>query len=213
MLFRSRNQLVQGLIDGNQPYSNEALSKAKQGWRSNFNSGEAYATLETALTAFYDLETEVETLSTVRIRSPLPQAMDWSEIIQVEFDVLLRSDPNRDYSRQLSQHDMVVFGSGPMVWNDELNWIAEPVMHRFLRLPYQCQAAVDKWPRCSIEYEFTVGELYAFIADPKTAEAVGWNVEAVKNAIMFAGQGINWDIGPWDQWERSEEHTSELQSH
>ena len=200
-LRSQKNQLVQGLIDGNQPYSSAALAKAKQSWRSNFNSGEPYAALEVALTAFYDLETEVNTLATVEVQSDHPDAMTWSEIIQAEFDKLMRSDESRDYKRQLSQHDMVVFGSGPMVWDDEWDWKARPVMHRFLRLPYQAPASVKEWDRCSIEYEFTVGQLYAFISDPEAAKNAGWDVESVKNAIMFAGQGINWDVGPWDQWE------------
>lgn len=194
-----RNALVAGLIDGNAPLSQAELTKSGQRWRSNFNTGEPQAFLEIALTAFYDLSTEVSTLATVQTDFPSPEAMDWSEKIQKNFDWLLKQDEDMDYGLQLSQHEMVVYGAGPMIWNDELNWQAKPLRNQFMRLPQGCKATVNEWSRCSIEYEYTVGELYRYICNEKIAEAAGWNVEAVKTSIKNAGNigGVN----EWNQWE------------
>lgn len=194
-----RNALVTGLIDGNAPLSQSELTKSGQRWRSNFNTGEPQAFLEIALTAFYDLATEVDTLATVKVDFPSPEAMDWSEKIQKNFDWLQKQNKRIDYGRQYSQHEMVVYGCGPMLWDDELNWQAKPLRHQFLRLPQGCKAEVEEWSRCSIEYEYTVGELYRFICNEEAATSIGWNVEAVKTSIKNAGNiaGVN----EWNQWE------------
>ena len=61
-----RNSKVKGLVDGNPPYSSQALAKAGQKYRSNFNSGQALSFLQTSMTAFYDLFAEVPTFATVK---------------------------------------------------------------------------------------------------------------------------------------------------
>ena len=201
-LRSKRNALVSGLIDGNPPYPEGVLRKQGQGDRSNFNSGKAQSFVEIGLTAFYDLSNEVDRLCTTQVMLDDPMAATWSQIIADKFDELLRSDDERDYRNQKFQYDMVVYGMGFVVWDDEWNWKATPVRHAYVRLPYNTQASVNKWDRVSIEYEFTVGELWRYIANEKEAEAAGWNIEEVKRAIVqagMAGSGRNFD--QWTEWE------------
>lgn len=195
-----RNALVTGLMDGNPPLKQSALMKSGQGARANFNTGEGQAFLEVAITPYYDLSTEVSTLATVQIESEEPDAVELSHVIQEQFDRLLRKNEDLDYHRQLSLHEMVVYGMGPMVWDDELNWQSEARLFSLLRVPPRTKASVNKWDHFSLEYYFTVGELYRFIADPESAAKVGWDVDAVKESIRNAGMGLN--LQGWDQWEQ-----------
>lgn len=196
-----RNALVAGLIDGNPPLSQAALMKSGQGARANFNTGEGQAFLETAVSPFYDLSTEVETFATARIPEEFgPNATDLSHCVQDYFQELLLKNEDHDYNLQLGLHEMVCYGMGPMVWDDDLNWQSQARLFSLLRVPPRTKASVNQWDHFSLEYYFTVGEMYQFIADAKAAAAIGWDVEAVKNAIMFAGSGLS-SLQGWNQWE------------
>lgn len=196
-----RNALVAGLIDGNPPLSQAALMKAGQGARANFNTGEGQAFLETAVSPFYDLSTEVETFATARIPAEFgPDSVELSHFLQDAFQELLLKNEDHDYNLQLSLHEMVCYGMGPMVWDDDLNWQSQARLFSLIRVPPRTKASVNQWDHFSLEYYFTVGELYQFIADPEAATAMGWDVEAVKQAIMFAGAGLD-TLQGWTQWE------------
>lgn len=196
-----RNALVAGIIDGNPPLSQAALMKAGQGARANFNTGEGQAFMETAVSPFYDLSTEVETFATVRIMSEDPETVEKSHCVQDYFQELLTKNEDHDYNLQLSLHEMVAYGMGPMVWDDDLNWQSQARLFSLIRVPPRTKASVNQWDHFSLEYYFTVGEMYQFIADPEAATAMGWDVEAVKEAIMNAGSGMSYLQG-WNQWEQ-----------
>ena len=125
-----RNSRVKGLVDGNPPYSANALAKAGQKYRSNFNSGQAMSFLQTSLTAYYDLFAEVPTYATITCDSGNPDKDDeWGKILTEEFDEIQRQDPCLDYGIQLSQHDMVLYGSGPVLWERDDDWVTYPKKH------------------------------------------------------------------------------------
>lgn len=196
-----RNALVAGLIDGNPPLSQSALMKSGQGARANFNTGEGQAFLETAVSPFYDLATEVETFATARIPAEFgPDAVELSHCVQDYFQELLLKNEDHDYNLQLGLHEMVCYGMGPMVWDDDLNWQSQARLFSLLRVPPRTKASVNQWDHFSLEYYFTVGEMYQFIADPEAASAMGWDVKAVKDAIMSAGSGLS-SLQGWNQWE------------
>src|SRR6202007_886831 len=54
-----RRAKMQGLLDGNQPWSHRTLIEKGQGHRTNFNLREAEGVLDAAKTPYYDLVFEV----------------------------------------------------------------------------------------------------------------------------------------------------------
>lgn len=198
-----RNAQVSGLVDGNPPFMQSELTKQGQSWRSNFNTGEGKGFFDVALSAFYDVVSAGESKARVQCTDQKPEAGEWGNILTHHFNWLLEEfEDSLDALFQTTQHDMVLYSMGPVVWDDEVNWLPKRVKFRLLRLPDECPSEVDEWPRCTIEYNFGVGELYRYISDEKVAKDAGWDVMAVKKAIVdtacasdpsYAGQN-RWEI-------------------
>ena len=198
-----RNSKVKGLVDGNPPYSASALAKAGQKYRSNFNSGQALSFLQTSLTAYYDLFAEVPHFATVTCDTGNPDMDDqWGKLITKEFDDLQRKDPCLDYGIQLSQHDMVLYGSGPVIWERDDDWVTYPKKHDRVLLANNEPSDINRWTKCVVKEVFTPAELYRYINNPEAAGKVGWNVDAVRRSILYAND--NFAQYPKD-WEKEQQ--------
>jgi hypothetical protein len=203
-LRSQRNSLVKGLVDGNPPYDQGAINRSGQRYRSNFNNGEAEAFLNVALTAFYDLFSEVETHATVEVDDyNNPDAHKWSECLTRNFEWLQRQDEDFDFNIQLSQHDMVLYGAGPHLFEDPLDWRSRPVRFEDMLLPRWSESNVTRWEWVIFFYQYTVSQLYEFISDEDAARMAGWDVAAVKRSIMLCSDQIGADpLGRnWQKWE------------
>lgn len=178
--------LVKGLVDGNPPFRQSDLDRNGQKYRSNFNTGESVAFLEVAKTSYYDLFSEVPRLATVVVSTGSEKDAEWSEIITEEFDRLQKKDKSLDFDIQLSHHDMVLYGSGPMVWEDDHDWRSHPVRFVDVYLPENSSSNHHNWSCLAIRYKYTSTRLYELIKDEETAAKVGWNVKATKLALLRA---------------------------
>lgn len=203
----SRNALIKGMVDGNSPWPQDKLDASNQGYRCNFNTGEAESFLNVAITAFYDLNQETETLAEVvcNYGDDINKQVEWSKIITEEFDKLQRGDKEFDFNVQLSNHDMTLYGSGPRIFDDLYDWRGRPMKFSQLLIPDDAQSQTPRWVQCCYAMEYRTNELYAFIRDPEAAAKVGWSVETVKQAIITAStswqpltlqQGQQWE---WNQ--------------
>jgi len=198
-----RNARVKGLVDGNPPYSSHALAKAGQKYRSNFNSGQALSFLQTSLTAYYDLFAEVPSYATITCESGNPDMdHEWGKILTKEFDALQKQDPCLDYGIQLSQHDMVLYGSGPVIWEREDDWVTYPKKHDRVLLANNEPSDLNRWTKCVVREVFTPAELYKYINNPEAASKVGWDVDAVRKSILRSTD--EFAIYPKD-WERQQQ--------
>ncbi len=186
---------VKGLVDGNPPYSKSELRKNAQSYRCNVNFREAESFLSMGLSAFYDVFSEVPTYATIRIEHDNPNTDEsYSKIITEEFDRMQKKDTNFDYLMQLSQHEMVLYGYGPMVFEDTLDWRCKPIRCADLLVPEKTKSNVNEWEVAAVRTVYQVHELYGYIKNPEAAAAAGWNVSAVQKAIMDAvpeEDGIN----------------------
>lgn len=181
----ARNALAKGLIDGNPPYEQAKLDKNAQKYRANFNNGEAKAFVDTAVTAFYDLFSEVDTYAVVSLDTDSIDKPKLEDGATAEFDWLLKQDDRFDYTNQLSIHEQVVYGWGPLSWEDDLDWRPKALHHNDVYLPDKAASNVADFDRVFFKADFSIPELYRYIANPNAAQA-GWNIEAVKRALMHA---------------------------
>lgn len=194
---------VKGQVDGNLPYNPRKLQQEGQSFRSNFNSREGEAFFALALSAFYDIFSEAPTYATVITDVGGPdKSVEYSRIITEEFDVLQKGDEEFDYLIQLSQHEMTLYGTGPVFFDDPLDWTCRPLNSACLLVPDSSKSNVSTWEVCAIRDTYTVGKLYGYIKDEGIAKKVGWDVEAVKNSITKAlpedevkgPDGGNWEF-------------------
>lgn len=187
---RYRDAQVQGMVDGNRPFDQGAIEKNGQRYRANFNNGEAEAFLNSAAGAFYDLFSEVEKKITVKLPGDFAEKQDLCDVIEDEFDSLLRTDDSFDWSIQCSIGDMVLFGFGPQIWEDPYTWRPRRWKHDELDVPDDSPSNIVDWERCFLTCNYRVDVLYSYIADEEAARAAGWNVEAVKRAIIRAAERV-----------------------
>tara|TARA_R110002020_G_scaffold244589_2_gene458249 strand:+ start:962 stop:3199 length:2238 start_codon:yes stop_codon:yes gene_type:complete len=192
---------VKGLVDGNAPYSSAELKRTGQSFRTNVNFREGESFLNMGVSAFFDVFAEVPTYATVRINhGDADDSEKYSRIISEEFDRMQKKDGDFDYLMQLSQHEMVLYGTGPLVFEDTVDWRCKPVKASDLLLPDNTKANVSDWAACAIRSSYQVHELYAFIRNEDAAADAGWNVAAAKKAIIDSapkGNGVSTD-GNWE---------------
>lgn len=199
-----RNALVKGLVDGNPPWPDK--TKDAQRYRANFNNGEAYAYLETSMTAFYDVFSEPETYATVTLEDSNPEAQVWAEKITLNFDWLQKQDDAFDFNVQQSIHDMVLYGTGPQLFLWPMDWRTRAVPSRTMYVSDDAKANVADWEWVMFQFDYSVGELYEYISDEETARSLGWDVKAVKESIMgakpqsWSGQA-EWNV--WENWQQA----------
>lgn len=191
---------VKGLVDGNPPYSASELKRTGQSFRTNVNFRDAEAMLGTAVSAFYDVFAEVEHYAKVKCsRGDANQQMEYSRILTEEFDRLQKGDDDFDYMMQLSQHEMVLYGVGPVVFEDNFDWRCKPVKCANFLVPDETKSNTRDFTIAVIRNSYQVHELYSFVRDEKAAAAAGWSVGAARNAIMKAApshrgrKGHSWE--------------------
>lgn len=206
---RSRQRaLVKGLVDGNPPHDQAKLDQSGQRYRANFNNGKAESYLNTAKDSFYDLFSEVPNKATIMVDGEGPEIVEWGEKVTKHFEWLQNQDDTFDFTIQVSQHDMVLYGIGPVVWEDDYDWRVKRVPATNVYVPMHCKANVTDFQWVLIYRLMPVGELYAFISDEEAAKARGWDPAAVKKSIVNSGQPAgtmanNRDWRKWEIWQQA----------
>jgi len=182
-----KRALVKGLVDGNPPYSEARLRQEGRSAQCNVNWRIAESYLNNALGAFYDIFSEAPTYCTVKTgMGSKDQQQDWSGIITEEFDRSLKDEAGFDYTLQISQHEMVLYGSGPVFFEDFFDWRGKPILSGAMKVPERTKSNTDDWELSFLECDYLPDKLYDRIRNPKVASLGGWNVEATRQAIMKA---------------------------
>lgn len=196
---------VQGLIDGNPPYLSGDQKRAGRGKECNVNWGIARSYLEAALSAFYDVFSEASTYATCTVpygyAEGNDQAQDWAGIATEEFHCLQTEEDSFDYDMQCSQHDMVLYGSGPLMFYDTLDFRCYAVRTGNLLVPEHAKSNTHRWEIGVVRQTCLPHELFAFIRNDESAGQMGWNVPYTRKAIMAAnkmtkgtGNAQNWEF-------------------
>lgn len=210
-----------GLIEGNPPYRLSDLVAHGRGDATNVNWRTAEAYEEAAKGAFYDVFAEAPTFATIELDAygvskggygvtpnsdysksyPPDKIVEWSGIVTEEFDVLQKGDPSWDSTMQNSQRETVRYGAGPLIFSDRLDWRPKYVQYGYLQLPDDAPSDINRWECAAIIDDLLAHELYCYIRNPEVARDAGWDVEAVRKAIMSASpdvqqssaQGLTWE--------------------
>jgi hypothetical protein len=179
------DSIVQGMISGNPPYSQAKLRSEAQGWRSNANFRIAESFLNTALTPYWDLITEARTKCEVRTaHGNDDQIEDWSGVITEEFERMNQADTSLNYMFRLSQHDMVAFRNGPVMFDDAYGIQARAIKQSKLLVEDGSPSNVNEWSIAVALVDYKADELYGYIRNPSSAEKIGYNIKEVRKALL-----------------------------
>lgn len=182
-----RNAAIQGQIDGNPPYNQTKLRAAGRGGDPNFNTLEAKALVSTALVPYYDLFAGATHYVDIRCDYGSPtDRTRWSGIVTEEYDRMLRTWRNFDYTMQQMLRDYVVFGKGFLAWDDMRSWRFQKVAYYRVLVPDSTSIDLDSVELIVLLQDWPVSRLYGKIRNEKIAHEAGWNIDATLAAIAGA---------------------------
>lgn len=200
----ARRAVVKGLVDGNPPYRQADQVAAGRANQCNVNWRISEMYLNQARSAFYDVFSEAPTYATIRLDYGNSSNREkFSRIATEEWDRTMRRDPSWDYVNQISQFEMILYGCGPVFFEDDKDWRNISVQCGQLLVPEFTPSDPNKWEEAAVVRDYLCHELYSFVRNEKIAKEVGWDVELTKRAIMDAhpktaegGQYSSWE---WHQ--------------
>lgn len=212
-----KRALLKGLVDGNPPYKRSLLVAAGRGDECNVNWRIAKYFLSIAQGMLYDVFSQAETYADVVLdgykleeefgknlamrsfsKDMIPE---WSAGVTEEFDRLQRRDSEFDFNNQISQGQSVMYGTGPMIFEDTLDWRPWAIESRTLFVPEFARSDLAKWEWAATVLEYTPDRLYGHIMDPD--HAANWNVAETRKSIMHAHPltrtGVMYQNWSWHQ--------------
>lgn len=201
----SRRTKIQGLLDGNQPWSPKTLRDKQQGHRTNFNLREGEGAVEAAKTPYYDLVFEVPRFADITLdlyEEDREINLEWGNIIADEYHETLDRWDDFDRITQLHQWEMVVFGIGPVFWPHELDWRSEAIKVGRVLVPYRTKASVEKLEVVVVLHDYNCTTLFKLTENESASKSQGWDVKLVKQEIMDAHNQQWWPTGRANSWER-----------
>lgn len=191
---------IMDMLDGAPPYDPVVLRRMGQAYRANLNFGEGAADLEQALAAYNDLVNSVDRLVSVKTDfGDESQREEYGAIISEEFHRLITKDwPSFYFRQQLLSYYFVAQGLGVAFFEDERNWQWSVCPIGDFLIPRGTPATEDKVEIACARRIYLAHELYRYIENPKIAREAGWNVDAVRKAILDARttrptEGSNWE--------------------
>lgn len=179
---------VKGMIDGNPPYHQGELDANNQSWRCNVNWRIGEAFLNIGLSTYWDIISEGPTKATCLCRwgESSDQMQEWGGIITEEYQRLNDEDSSLTNMFRDSQHDMVLYRMGPVMWHDAFDFRAKPIRVTNLLTLDKTKSHINEWKLMVVRTNYTADELYACIRNEKAAEASGWNTKFAREVLQKA---------------------------
>jgi hypothetical protein len=195
---------AQALVNGEAPYDAEELKSKGLTHVVNANFGEANAIMESALAPYIELQNGVPRIANVIMDSYSGDSNEDSEIISEEFDWMLKEWSDHAYNMQLLSREFVGDGVGVAMWPDERSTFWEPCGLKDFKVARDTKVSDEAIEVGIVQRSMSVSELYNYIRNPKAAKALGWNLNAVKQAIWKASTKR-------DQWKNYTAHWEDFE--
>jgi hypothetical protein len=196
---------AQALVNGEAPYDAEELKSKGLTHVVNANFGEASAILEAALAPYIELQNGVPRIANVIMDSYEGESNEDSEIISEEFDWMLKEWNDHAYNMQLLSREFVGDGVGVAMWPDERSVFWEPCGLKDFKVARDTKVSDESIEVAIVQRSMSVSELYNYIRNPEAAQKLGWNINAVKQAIWKAStKSDRWKnyTAHWEDFER-----------
>jgi len=198
----AKRATVQGQLDGNPPYNPAELKRLGQSHRTNLNTREAKGNHNTRRSTYYDLMMEVPCLLDISVREDNPSMTDWGMVIAEEASRVIKEWPEFLYNIMLHEDQMILFGIGPIMFPDKIDWRFKAFEMGAVMVPNDSKACTGSLKACVFTHEYDVTELFEHVTDDRTAEHAkesGWNPAAIKAAIIGSAiQGSQKTLSTWE---------------
>ncbi len=178
---------LNGLVDGEPPFSRSKLRDLGRAEATNANFGGARAYMESGTGAIYDLASEAPGYFDVQTSyGTAEEIVEWSRIMSGEADRVFKDSKVWDYNLQKSIWDMVLHGCGPLMFEDAHQVLPRAFLCDDLKVPENAESETFYWDAAAVLVTYYPPQLFNFIENEKVAESIGWNVEHTKKIIASA---------------------------
>ncbi len=192
---------IQAMFDGAPPYSDSDLVASGQAYRCNVNFDEAATLLESGMSGYIDLIHSVENLLTLKTDFGNTQdRLEYGQVLSEELTRAIRSWPQFHFNYQLLVQNFVATGVGIAYWEDDIDWRWRVSMFGDFLIPRKTLACEDEIEIAVCVRSYQVHQLYKYIDDAEAASDMGWNVKAVKKALLGASNG-SYNNSTFSDWE------------
>lgn len=187
-IAQTRNQL-----EGGQPFDQTELEAQGAGWQTNVNFGDAQAQRDRTLLPYWKLINDVPHKANFIIETKSPKKNEWEIAFAETYDEFW-DDWGADRTIQFMNfaNNNINFGPGIAQWQDQDSprWKSANVQRVYW--PKNTHMSPECWEVICLVSETSASELFQKIrtkADRKRSDQAGWNVNAVKAAIVQISEG------------------------
>lgn len=205
---RSRQRaIVKGCWGGNPPHNETRRRAAGLNWTANINWGGLEAVMDLAKTPYYQLFAGADTYITFGslFRPYDPDFDKWNTKIAERFSCMLDAWPEFQWHMAQHQFWMLFEGYAPIMF-DKAGWKFTALESSAVLVPQGAKSIVDdRLPWIIVRQPYRIHELWEMIANEEAAVESGWNIEAVKETIIRAGDGsTNGELKgkDWEWWQQ-----------
>jgi hypothetical protein len=201
---------AQAMIDGESPWKERELKEKNLGNIVNTNFGEAKAILDAAMAPYIEMIDSVPLIANITLGLDDPQeAYDKSQIVSEEWDTMIREWD--DYFHQVMQIQKGFVGDGISVaaFPDDRGIYFVPVFLKDFKIARDTPSSDQHIKIAVVKRAMDVAELFDYIKRPSVARELGWNVDAVREAIWKASPTSNKWKNSFSHWEEFERETKE----
>jgi len=205
LIRAERRVQVQGNIDGNAPYSRKAMLAAGRAGDSNVNWREGKGQILNAWTPYNDLRCEVPICIDGDLENGDPtQDAEMMRGFAEAFHRTVFQWQGFDRTTQLCDWTMLSHGIGIYVWDNEWDWRPRALLAGDAYVADETYSDLSNAEEFLVTDSITAGDLWRKIEDEKIATAAGWNVSAVKDAIMLSVRSDSFMLNyKWDRWQQA----------
>lgn len=168
------------------PTGYSKLAEKRMPFSSDVNWGALEFIVNNQKSSYYDILTERQACAQIDTKyGNEKERLVHSENITFAFDRALREWPGYLYNKEQDLESMLLYGKGIGMWTSPYGWMPEAVPLSDLLFPDDIKVDLSNLEEFARRVRLTPYQLYKIVEDRGAAEDLGWNVDAVIDAIRF----------------------------
>lgn len=180
---------IDGLLQGNPPYDQNALEQAGLGHISNFNTLEPRSLFEKILQSYWALVFATESVINIEIDIPgVPEAASYGHVLSREWTKVVKEEW-RQFTNELTAtcKQLVKYGVSPIMWPDERSPKWKMIELNKFYIPDRTKDNSEEFTNVFLKTEMSVVyliEMYQYYKS-RPGDTAGWNIKELEWLIQF----------------------------